>query len=225
MLRSRPARSIRSREKQTTVPLRDAPDAEPVGSARADLERTDAELWQTALSGRNDGLARIFERHQQRIFRHSIALVPTPDDAKDVVAITFLEAWRRRTQVRFVDDSLLPWLLVTATHSARNISRSARRYRDLLERVPPSPEAADPAEAFDTGPAMSALAGLSEAHRNVVTLCIIEGLPMADAALVLRVPVGTVKSRLHVAKRVLADRLAPPVVQPTTSTGALRIVL
>jgi len=171
---------------------------------------SDAVHWQSALAGRGEGLAQVFERHQQRIFRHSIALVPTLDDAKDVVAITFLEAWRRRTQVRFVDESLLPWLLVTATHSARNISRSARRYRDLLERVPPSPDVPDPADALDAGPAMSALATLSEAHRNVVTLCIIEGLPLADAALVLRVPVGTVKSRLHAAKRALAVRLAPP---------------
>ena len=185
---------------------------------------TDAAHWQSALAGRGDGLALVFERHQQRIFRHSIALVPTLDDAKDVVAITFLEAWRRRTQVRFVDDSLLPWLLVTATHSARNISRSARRYRDLLERIPPALDVPDPADTLDAGPAMSALATLSEAHRNVVTLCIIEGLPLADAALVLRVPVGTVKSRLHVAKRALAERLAPPGTAGPT-TGSLRIVL
>jgi RNA polymerase sigma factor (sigma-70 family) len=184
---------------------------------------SDAAHWESALAGRGEGLAQVFERHQQRIFRHSIALVPTLDDAKDVVAITFLEAWRRRTQVRFVDDSLLPWLLVTATHSARNISRSARRYRDLLERVPPSPEVPDPADALDAGPAMSALATLSEAHRNVVTLCIIEGLPLADAALVLRVPVGTVKSRLHAAKRALAERLAPSEPAAPT-TGALRVV-
>ena len=189
---------------------------------------SDAALWESALAGRGEGLAQVFERHQQRIFRHSIALVPTLDDAKDVVAITFLEAWRRRTQVRFVDDSLLPWLLVTATHSARNISRSARRYRDLLERVPPSPDVPDPADALDAGPAMSALATLSEAHRNVVTLCIIEGLPLADAALVLRVPVGTVKSRLHAAKRALAERLAPTVAASGRATGpatgALRVV-
>jgi len=203
--------------------LRDTPPAEPA-------ETPDSAHWSAALAGDPDGLARVFERHQQRIYRHSIALVPTPDDAKDVVAITFLEAWRRRTQVRFVDDSLLPWLLVTATHSARNISRSARRYRDLLERVPPSPPVADPADAFDAGPAMTALATLSDAHRAVATLCIIEGLSLADAARVLRVPVGTVKSRLHFAKRALADRLAAPTggvparTEPTT-TGALRIVI
>jgi DNA-directed RNA polymerase specialized sigma24 family protein len=168
---------------------------------------TDAEYWRLALTGEGEGFATIFDRHQHRVFRHSLALVPTLDDAKDVVAVTFLEAWRKRATVRFVDDSLLPWLLVTATHAAQNISRAARRYRDLIERVPPAAHVPDPADELDDGPALAALRTLSHAHRLVVTLCIIEGLPVADAARVLRVPVGTVKSRLHFAKRALADRL------------------
>jgi RNA polymerase sigma factor (sigma-70 family) len=188
------------------------PDAEST-----DAGSTDAEYWRSALAGNGGALARIFDRHQQRLYRHSLGLVPTPDDAKDVVATAFLEAWRKRAQVRFVDGSLLPWLLVTATHAARNITRSARRYRALLERIPPSADVPDPAESLDEGPAMSALASLSEAHRQVATLCIIGGLPTADAALVLGVPVGTVKSRLHFAKRAMAARLAPPA-----TTGELR---
>jgi RNA polymerase sigma factor (sigma-70 family) len=168
------------------------------------ITATDAEEWQSALAGDSEAFARIFDRHQQRIFRHSLALVPTHDDAKDVVGITFLEAWRKRATVRFVDGSLLPWLLVTASHSSRNVSRAARRYRDLLERVPPS---ASVETEIDDGPALEALGELSKAHRDVVTLCVIEGLSEAEAAEVLSVPIGTVKSRLFRAKRQLAQRL------------------
>lgn len=179
---------------------------------------TDADFWRLALTGDGEGFATIFDRHQNRVFRHSLALVPTLDDAKDVVAVTFLEAWRKRATVRFVDESLLPWLLVTATHSAQNISRSARRYRDLVERIPPALHVPDPADAVDDGPALAALSTLSHAHRLVVTLCLIEGLPVADAARVLRIPVGTVKSRLHFAKKALADRLT--VARSSTLTEA-----
>ena len=168
---------------------------------------TDAEHWRVALLGDREGFGEIFDRHQQRVFRHSIALVPSPDDARDVVAVAFLEAWRRRAGVRFVDGSLLPWLLVTATHAAQNISRSARRYRALLERVPPSPPVPDPADAFDDTPAMAALGSLPRAQQYVVTLCIIEGLTLAEAADVLRIPLGTVKSRLARAKSRLRDEL------------------
>jgi RNA polymerase sigma factor (sigma-70 family) len=181
---------------------------------------TDADSWRLALGGDGEAFAAVFDRHQHRVFRHSIALVPTLDDAKDVVAVTFLEAWRKRASVRFVDDSLLPWLLVTATHAAQNISRSARRYRDLLDRVPPSADVPDPAEGLDDGPAVAALGSLSEGHQKVVTLCIIEGLTTAEAASVLRVPPGTVKSRLHLAKKALAAALGDRH-HPAPFTGAL----
>jgi len=168
---------------------------------------SDAELWRVALLGDREGFGVIFDRHQQRMFRHSVALVPTLDDAKDVVAVAFLEAWRRRTSVRFVDGSLLPWLLVTATHAAQNITRSARRYRALLDRVPPSPQMPDPADGFADTPATAALGSLPRGQQDVVTLCIIEGLSLAEAADVLRIPLGTVKSRLHTAKKTLAAEL------------------
>ncbi|GAB2467074.1 RNA polymerase sigma-70 factor (ECF subfamily) [Conyzicola lurida] len=171
------------------------------------IETSDAEYWRVALTDDGDSFAAVFDRHQHRVFRHSLALVPTFDDAKDVVAVAFLEAWRKRSSVRFVDGSLLPWLLVTATHAAQNISRSARRHRALLDRIPPSPDMPDPADSFDDGPAMAALRSLSQNHQNIVTLCIIEGLPVAEAARVLRVPPGTVKSRLHFAKKALATQL------------------
>lgn len=171
---------------------------------------TDADDWRDALSGDGEAFARIFDRHQPRIYRHSLALVPTSADAQDVVGITFLESWRRRATVRVVDGSLLPWLLVTATHAARNVSRSARRYRGLLERVPPPELIAGPDADLDDGPAVAALRHLSPHHRDVVTLCVIEGLTEAEAGEALGIPVGTVKSRLHRAKRALADRLRLP---------------
>lgn len=167
---------------------------------------SDADEWQSALAGNGEAFARIFDRHQHRVYRHSLALVPTIDDAQDVVGITFLEAWRKRATVRFVDGSMLPWLLVTASNTSRNVSRSARRYRTLLQRVPPPEPLAGP-DHNDDGTALEALQQLSPVHRAVVTLCIIEGLSEAEAATALGVPIGTVKSRLHRAKKALGSRL------------------
>jgi len=76
--------------------------------------------------------------------------------------------------------------------------------------VPPSPPAPDPADIVGAGPAIAALRSLSRAHQEVVALCVLQGLSVADAAEVLGVPQGTVKSRLHWAKRHLADRLPAP---------------
>ncbi|NYF08894.1 RNA polymerase sigma-70 factor (ECF subfamily) [Leifsonia sp. AK011] len=173
---------------------------------------TDETDWAAAAAGDGEAFGRVFDRHRDRVVRHSIRLVPTPTDADDVVAITFLEAWRRRDRVRFVDGSALPWLLVTATNSARNLSRTARRYRALLARLPASDATPDHAERFDDSTAVAALRSLSAADRQIVTLCILEGFSEREAAEALGVPQGTVKSRLSRAKKRLAERIAAPAL-------------
>ena len=53
----------------------------------------------------------VIDRHRARLYRHSHGLAPSFTNADDVVAVTFLEAWRKRDAVRFVDGSMLPRLL------------------------------------------------------------------------------------------------------------------
>jgi RNA polymerase sigma-70 factor (ECF subfamily) len=171
---------------------------------------TDAADWADAIAGSGEAFGRIFDRHRDRVARHSVRLVPTRADADDVVAITFLEAWRKRTSVRFVDDSLLPWLLVAATHSAQNVSRGARRYRALLARLPAVAPVPDHAESIGEGNAVRALRMLSLLDREVIVLCVLEGLSEREAASALGVAPGTVKSRLSRAKARLAGQLDPP---------------
>jgi len=183
---------------------RDTPTREPIAGLRTpqDMNQITGDRADWALSTAGDGQAfgRVFDRHAPRLRRHAVGLVPTPADADDVVAIAFLEAWRRRDHVRFVDDSLLPWLLVTTTNAARNVTRSTRRHRSFLGRFPVDDPAPDPAERFTDGDAVAALRGLGLADQRVLTLCVLEGLSEREAATALGVPAGTVKSRLHRAK-------------------------
>lgn len=166
----------------------------------------DDDDWALALAGDGDAFGRIFDRHRDRIRRHSHGLVVSPADAEDVVAVTFLEAWRNRRRVRLVDGSLLPWLLVTATNVSRNVRRSSRRYASALSRLPP-PTAIDLAPG--DGAATRALRDLSIDDRRVITLCVLYDFTAVEAAHVLGVPVGTVKSRLSRAKQRLATHLDP----------------
>jgi len=183
-------------------------DVHSADAHHADAHRADAHDLALAMAGEGEAFGRIFDRHRDRIHRHTQRLVPAAHDADDAVAITFLEAWRHRDRVRIVDGSMLPWLLVTATNVAQNLSRGARRYRALLLKLPPAEHHADHAELDDDGPASAALRSLSLADRQVVTLCVLEGLSTAEAADALGVPAGTVKSRLSRAKQRLAERLA-----------------
>ncbi len=179
---------------------------ETSAGAVGDRDRSD---WLQAQHGEGEAFGRIFDRHRDRVYRHVLRLVPVVADADDAVAITFMEAWRRREQARLVDDSLLPWLLVTATKVAQNLTRGARRYRALLARLPADTHTRDHSDAMDDGSASAALRDLPVSDRHVITLCVIEGLTDREAAVVLDLPVGTVKSRLSRAKRRLAARINP----------------
>jgi RNA polymerase sigma-70 factor (ECF subfamily) len=169
-------------------------------STRDDLD------WSLVTGGEGEAFGRLYDRHLERVKRHCRRLVDRAEDADDLVAITFLEAWRRRGSVRFVDGSLLPWLLVTATNAGRNLQRSARRHRALLERLANEPSQAQPErEASDE--LRHALARLSGRHREVVALCVLEGFSEREAAAALGVAPGTIKSRLSRAKAELRSTL------------------
>jgi RNA polymerase sigma-70 factor (ECF subfamily) len=178
---------------------------------------SDEEDWAAAHRGDGEAFGRIFDRHRHRVFRHSYRLTANTADADDILSITFLEAWRRADVVRFVDGSMLPWLLVTATNSARNLARSSRRYRALLERLPAATQDDDRTfDQFDTE-AHEALNRLPLIDRRILTLCVLEDLSETDAATVLGIPRGTVKSRLFRAKARLAQTLTQPQAKEATN--------
>ncbi|HQU00577.1 MAG TPA: sigma factor, partial [Acidimicrobiales bacterium] len=70
------------------------------------------------------------------MFRHALRMTANVHDAEDVTAGAFFELWRRQKSVRVVDGSVLPWLLVTTTNLARNLTRGLRRYRALIDSLP-----------------------------------------------------------------------------------------
>jgi RNA polymerase sigma factor (sigma-70 family) len=169
---------------------------------------SDEEAWADALAGRGHAFGEVFDRHRARLYRHSRGLAPSWSDADDVVAVTFLEAWRKRDNIQFVDGSMLPWLLRTATFTANNLTRSVRRYRAALRRLPPGEAQPDHSEQLDDGEAVWAMRGLSPIDQEVLTLCVLEGISAADAAQIMSVRVGTIKSRLSRAKARLRGAIS-----------------
>ena len=172
--------------------------------------------WCAACAGDGEALRRVFDEHRNAVFRHALRLVDTVADAEDVTAATFLELWRRRADVRIVDGSVLPWLLVTTTNVARNLRRSTLRYRRLLAALPRGEHALDPADYVDViSPDLAAaLRLLSTRDLRLVTLVVVEGLPIADAASVLGITAGAAKVRLYRARGRLRAHLTPPTVVP-----------
>ena len=172
---------------------------------------TDADEWHLALAGDGRALGRGFESHRSRVRSHLVRIVPVLADAEDALAMVFFEAWRKRSSVRFVDGSLLPWLLTTATNMARNLQRASRRYRQLLDRLP-VPELMVP-EPDNGGEVAVAFRALSRADQEVLALCVLEGFSQLEAAAALGISETAVKSRLARARTHLAQQLRPERIE------------
>jgi RNA polymerase sigma factor (sigma-70 family) len=173
---------------------------------------SDETLWGLVMAGDDSAFSAVFLRHQARVYRYARRVCESGPDAEDVAAMAFLEAWRRRGGVRFVDGSLLGWLLVTAANLARNQGRARRRYGRVIAELAPgvgsTTVTSDPATGAGERIDMErAFRRLSNRDQDVLSLCVLEGLPTAAVSEILGVPAGTVKSRLHRAKASLAALL------------------
>lgn len=176
---------------------------------------SDGELLFRLSRGDEPAYRMLHDRHQMPVFRLSLVLMHTSWDAEEVAATAFFELWRRRDKVRIVDGSVLPWLLATTSFAAKNSLRSRRRYQRLLHRIPHDgavPDHADEvARAMDslkiTENVREALRELNPREASVVILCIVHEVPIAEAAVVLGIPEGTVKSRLSRVKTRLRGEL------------------
>src|SRR5262249_4101844 len=159
--------------------------------------------WRAAVDGDSAAFGELYDTHRDRVFGHALRLTRSRHDAEDVTALVFLEAWRRRGHVRLVDGTILPWLFVTTGYVARNLARSRRRHSAAMASVPPPEAAPDFTEWVDDrldgrlaeGRLRDAFDALPARDQDVLTLCVLEELPLAEAAELLRLPVGTVKSR------------------------------
>lgn len=141
------------------------------------------------------------------VYRVSVAILGDEADARDAAQDTFITAWR---QIRAVRDpeKFDAWLQRVAVNAARMTHRSRRRrgVREIpqsrLGSVRNDGPSADPADG-DGRLLDAALRTLDIDQRSMVVLHHLEGRSIAELAAILDIPAGTVKSRLHAARRAL----------------------
>ena len=184
---------------------------------------TDAELFAASVASPHV-IGEIFDRHAPELLRYLTRRIGS-DDAQDVLSQTFLVAFERRRSFDAVARSARPWLYGIASHLLKRRRRDESRFFRALARLPVSPDGTefeDRATArLDAAGLARVLAGalarLSADDRNVVLLVAWSGLSQEDIASALDVPVGTVKSRLHRARKRLREDL------PIESMGMERL--
>jgi RNA polymerase sigma factor (sigma-70 family) len=148
----------------------------------------------------------VFKANARSVLGYALRRVAQPADAADVVAETFLVAWRRMNDVPLGDDTR-PWLLGVARRVMANQRRGQhRRIRlgeALAKQLRQELEFDDSRASAQSQLIAAALGHLDTGDREVLQLTAWEGLTPSQLAMTLSVPAVTVRSRLHRARRRL----------------------
>lgn len=149
----------------------------------------------------------LFDRTHAPLLAYAVRRVADPADAADVVAETFLVAWRRLDDVPD-GDAARPWLFGVARRVLANHYRGERRRLALAERLREQVVETAPAHEPDDPVLLQAMDRLPPDDRELLRLVAWEELARDEIALVLGVPRATVRVRLHRARRRLTALLA-----------------
>jgi RNA polymerase sigma-70 factor (ECF subfamily) len=177
------------------------------------MHEPDRALVERTLAGDLGAFETLVERHQGVAYRIA-ARIAGPDEAEDITQDAFLRAFHRLSRFR-AEGSFRAWLLQIVHNTALNV-RAGRRSEpreeveslveaaaDELERTPAERlEDRERRERLDSKVRM-----LQPAHRAVLVLRDLEGMSYEEIAAVTETPLGSVKGRLHRARRELIQIL------------------
>jgi RNA polymerase sigma factor (sigma-70 family) len=170
-----------------------------------------------ARRGDGEAFSELVLRYQDMVYSVAYRILGDEQDAADATQDAFLSAYQAMGTFR--GGSFRGWLLRIVTNASYDCLRRARRrpgvslddgeQTDWHECLPdPGERPEESAERRELGRRIQrGLMALSPKHRVVLVLVDVQGLSYAEAAHVLRVPLGTVRSRVSRGRRVLRDQL------------------
>ena len=169
-------------------------------------------LIQRFLDGEKAAFERLVERYYRRIDRLAQQVVGHPMAAEDITQEAFLRAYRAISRFRG-EASFYSWLYRITLNLCLNYLRRQPKASSVAADAPTaqSDVSADPSALLEDRERERLVRGAIDAlpphYRVVVVLRDLEGLSYQEIANVLSIPVGTVKSRINFAKRLLKEKL------------------
>jgi len=165
------------------------------------------------LSGNTDEYRHLVLSHQGRLYSLFCRQGMDAEAAEDLVQESFISAYRALNSFRF-DSRFGTWLTRIALNELRSYFRS-RRYKEAKRNDELDQQILESVEGPQSGAEDSLLmkrleqvvASLSQKLREVFLLCALDGRSYEDAAMILEIPVGTVRSRLNAARTQIAAQV------------------
>lgn len=167
----------------------------------------------TVIAAIGNGDERAFEafydRHAPAVARYAWSLSPSLHVAQDITQETFLTAWHKRSSIRLVAGSALPWLLATCRNHARNRARKDRKWSELVELHDDS-IATDPingSAAAELHWVLESILAMPEVERRVCELCLLQGFSYREAAEQLGISESAAGKKLQRARTKLRNEV------------------
>ena len=174
---------------------------------RRDSACDDAELLHRISKGDEDAMAAFYREHGKVVLAQVLLVTGERVLAEEIVQDTMLAVWRGAASFRG-ESSVRSWVIAIARRQTRDRlrGRALRVVDDAFLADQPSSNPGPEVMALDRAKlaeVKGAIQGLASAHRELLGLVFGSGLSLREAADVLEIPVGTVKSRLSAARTAL----------------------
>ena len=171
-------------------------------------ETVDARLLAEIAAGDEEAFVELYRRRHQDVYRFAFAMAKSRSFAQDVTQEVFLNVLENASRFDSAKGSVRAWLFGCARYVTLDRLRLERRWTDDL---PPDGVVHDSDERLFADQRIeklhAAIARLPVEYREALVLCELQELSYAETAAVLGCPLGTVRSRLHRGRALLAAML------------------
>lgn len=174
----------------------------------------DEELVRRIAAGDSDALVRLFRQRRTEVYRFALHMTGSPATAEDITQDVFVTVMREASRFDASRGAVVSWLLgITRNLVRRRLVRDRPLFslEDIDSAARCLAMSDDPSDDLDRARQVEALRravmALPVRYREVVLLCDLQELSYQDTAAVLQCAVGTVRSRLHRARALLAQKV------------------
>lgn len=175
-----------------------------------------AGLLERVRCGDEDAFRQLYDLTHGRVARVVLATVRSPEHAAEVVQEVYLHVWLQAATFDAVQGPVLGWILMLARRRAvdrvRHVVRARiREQRDAASTELTTPDVADLGVArYEAAQLRGAIRHLSDRQRDAVVLTYLDGYTHEQAAVLLSVPLGTLKTRVRAGVMTLRHHLDAP---------------
>jgi RNA polymerase sigma-70 factor (ECF subfamily) len=180
----------------------------PEGQTRS----SDKELMERFLRGEAEGFNLLVKNYKVRLFPLLYRLVGNREEAEDILQETFLRVYRQKESYDF-NYSFSTWIYTIALNLCRNLYKRKKKVRFLgMDSLVnhPDPNSENHGNRNRLSSILEgAISSLPFKYRTVFLLRDVDQLSYEEVASTLNLPLGTVKSRVNRARRILQKKLRP----------------